>query len=72
MSGMPTTYPMQMRRAVRDSDQLSERVITPMSPAMVQAIADWRFENRCESKAEAVRRLIQLGLESTTKKRAKG
>lgn len=45
-----------------DTQQLSERVITPMSKHMVERINDFRFENRCENRSEAVRRLIEIGL----------
>ena len=40
----------------------SERIITPMPKSLVTAIDDYRFANRIESRAEAVRRLIQAGL----------
>lgn len=31
----------------------------------LQAIDDWSFKNRIRSRAEAVRRLVSLGLKST-------
>jgi metal-responsive CopG/Arc/MetJ family transcriptional regulator len=31
----------------------------------VRAIEDWRYENRVPSRSEAVRRLIQIGLETS-------
>ncbi|MCV0371743.1 hypothetical protein [Filomicrobium sp.] len=46
----------------REDGPLTERIIAPMSKAMVDAIADYRFGNRLESKSEAVRRLIAAGL----------
>jgi hypothetical protein len=46
----------------------SERVITPMPPSLVTAIDDFRFANRVPSRAEAIRRLIELGLEATKRK----
>jgi hypothetical protein len=30
-----------------------------------EAIDDWRFKNRIATRAEAIRRLIQLGLQAT-------
>lgn len=52
----------------KPSGDLEIRVITPMSKEMVDAIADFRFEARCDTKAEAVRRLIALGLEASKEK----
>ena len=46
----------------------SERVITPMPPSLVTAIDDFRFANRVPSRAEAIRRLIELGLEAANRK----
>jgi hypothetical protein len=42
----------------------TERVITLMSAAEVKAVDDWSFANRIRSRGEAMRRLIQLGLEA--------
>lgn len=42
----------------------SERVITPMPKSLVAAVDDFRFSNRVPSRAEAIRRLIELGLEA--------
>lgn len=41
----------------------SERVTTMMTPSEVKAIDDWSFERRIRSRGEAIRRLIELGLE---------
>lgn len=47
------------------SDELkSERVTTMMTPSEVKAVDDWSFESRIRSRGEAIRRLIQLGLEA--------
>lgn len=40
------------------------RVPVMMSKSEVEAIDDWSFENRVRTRAEAIRRLIDLGLES--------
>jgi hypothetical protein len=32
-----------------------------------EAIDDWRFQNRVATRAEAIRRLIKLGLEAASK-----
>jgi hypothetical protein len=46
------------------NDPNSERVITAMPKPPLAAIGDFRFSNRIPSRAEAIRRLIRLGLES--------
>ena len=40
----------------------SERIITPMPKSLVQAIDDYRFSSRAASRAEAIRKLIEMGL----------
>lgn len=42
----------------------SERVTTMMTPSEVKDVDDWAFESRIRSRGEAIRRLIQLGLEA--------
>lgn len=47
------------------SDELkTERVTTMMTPAEVNAVDDWSFRNCIRSRGEAIRRLIELGLEA--------
>ena len=38
------------------------RVPVMMTEAEVQAIDDWRFNSRVATRAEAIRRLVELGL----------
>jgi metal-responsive CopG/Arc/MetJ family transcriptional regulator len=45
----------------------SERIITPMPKSLVTAVDDYRFSNRMPSRAEAIRRLLELGLEAANK-----
>jgi metal-responsive CopG/Arc/MetJ family transcriptional regulator len=45
------------------SEQNSERVITPMPPSLVRAIDDFRYKMRIPSRAEAIRQLIEAGLQ---------
>lgn len=47
------------------------RVITPMPKSLVDRINDFRFEHRCDSKSEAVRKLIELGLSAAEKQKHK-
>lgn len=47
-----------------DQPKMTERLITPLSKEMLEAINDYRFEYRCESKSDAVRKLIQAGLDA--------
>jgi metal-responsive CopG/Arc/MetJ family transcriptional regulator len=46
------------------SEERNHRVITPMPDALLRAIDDFRFGNRLASRSEAIRRLIELGLEA--------
>ena len=39
-----------------------ERVITPMPKELVERIAEFRWAHRFESRAEAIRQLIEDGL----------
>jgi hypothetical protein len=47
-----------------------ERVITPMPKSLVAAIKDYRWERRLESRAGAVRELLELGLDAARQRRA--
>ena len=40
------------------------RVITPMPQSLLDQIDDYRFKHRVPSRAEAIRKLIQMGLAS--------
>ena len=42
----------------------TERVTILMSPSELKTIDDWSFEQRIRSRGEAIRRLIELGLET--------
>lgn len=46
----------------RLGDSASERLHMVITADEVNAIEDWRFKNRVQSKSEAIRRLIQIGL----------
>jgi len=47
---------------------LTERMIFPASKELVEAITDYRFENRINSMSEALRRLVEAGLKVEHKK----
>ncbi len=49
---------------------LTVKKLIAMPPALAAAIEDWRFANRIGSEAEAIRRLIQMGLEAAAKGQA--
>jgi hypothetical protein len=49
------------------ADELTERVIFPASKRMLEQINDYRFEHRCETKSEAIRRLVEAGLKAEEK-----
>lgn len=65
-------YDSKMGDEREDSEQLTERIITPMSKQMVSDISDYRFSARVETRSEAIRRLIQAGLEAERKRGKKG
>lgn len=44
------------------SDPKDARIIIPVAQSLLEAIDDFRFDNRLPSRSEAVRRLIELGL----------
>lgn len=46
------------------SDEKDPRIITPMPKALVERINDFRHAQKIESRAEAIRRLIESGLEA--------
>lgn len=46
-----------------ESENKTERVQLLMAPTEVEAIDEWGFKNRIRTRAEAMRRLCQLGLE---------
>lgn len=43
---------------------LTAKKLVALDPEMVKAIEDFRFEERIRSESEAIRRLIELGLEA--------
>ena len=45
-------------------EQKTERFNLFMSPSEMKAIDEWAWENRVRSKSEAVRRLLQIGIQS--------
>ena len=49
----------------------SERVTTMMTPSEVRAVDDWSFARRIRSRGEAIRQLIQIGLEAAKRNGAK-
>ena len=51
------------------AELLTERILVPCSPTLLQRIQDYRFANRYNSQSAAVRKLLELGLEAEKKKR---
>lgn len=43
---------------------MAARKIVSMPESLSKAVEDYRFENRIASESEAIRRLIELGLEA--------
>lgn len=56
---------MRILSIMRDMDKktYTERVITPMTKEMVEAIDDYRFANRFPNRSDAIRHLIEIALE---------
>lgn len=48
-----------------DKELKDQRVVTMMTASELEAIDDWMFKNRIRSRGEAIRRLCQIGLESS-------
>jgi hypothetical protein len=46
------------------ADEPDPRVITPIPKPLLAAIDDYRFAARLPSRAEAIRRLIEIGLKA--------
>lgn len=57
--------------ASKESEPLSERIITPMTPTMLRAIEDYRFDSRTASRSDAIRKLIEAGLKAEAAAKAK-
>ncbi len=45
------------------ADDKDPRIITPMPQTLVDRIDDYRFRERLASRAEAIRRLVEKGLQ---------
>lgn len=49
----------------KPAEQKTERFNLFMTPSEMKAIDEWAWENRIRSKPEAMRRLVQIGLETS-------
>ena len=47
-----------------ESELLTRRVIIPMAPSMISRIRKYRFAAQRESQADAIRALIEIGLDT--------
>jgi Arc/MetJ-type ribon-helix-helix transcriptional regulator len=47
---------------------ISVRKVANMTPALAARVEDYRWENRFERESEAVRRLIELGLDAVAER----
>jgi len=45
-------------------EPITERILTPMPRSLVVDVDDYRFGNRLPSRAEAIRQLLKLGVQS--------
>lgn len=55
-----------------DEGKKTERVTILMAPAELERLDDWSFKHRIRSRGEAIRRLIEIGLEQVEKASGKG
>lgn len=59
-----------MARATQDNDELlTERLILPVTKSMAAEIKRYWHEHQLDSRAEAMRTLIQIGLDSDKKRK---
>ena len=54
-----------------DTDPVIRKTVS-LPSSLWRQIEDFQFENRVKRDAEAIRRLIELGLENAKKRKAKG
>ncbi len=52
--------------------ELSNRVVVLLSDEMLKALDEWRWGNRISSRGEAIRQLVEKGLEQPTGKKRDG
>jgi metal-responsive CopG/Arc/MetJ family transcriptional regulator len=57
-----------MAKQPDEPEHMTERIIIPVTPAMSEDIKNFWHDRRLNSKSEAVRLLIQSGLEAERKK----
>jgi hypothetical protein len=48
-----------------NAERRTERIPLLMTPSELKALDDWAFANRIRSRGEAIRRLIEAGLNAT-------
>ena len=51
-----------MSKPTEQQEQPLKRVMVPMPDALIAEIGDFRFEERRDSQADAIRELIKIGL----------
>jgi hypothetical protein len=52
------------------SKNMEARKMVSLPPSLAEQVEDYRFENRLKTEADAIRRLLQLGLEAARGKPA--
>jgi hypothetical protein len=50
--------------------ELSNRVVVLLSDEMLKALDEWRWKNRTSSRGEAIRQLVEKGLEKPPRERS--
>ena len=57
-----------MQSTVAPMPELSNRIVILLSDEMLKALDEWRWENRISSRGEAIRQLVEKGLEAPASK----
>lgn len=55
---------------IMSEEQKTERVQLMMTPSELKAIDEWSFEARIRGRSEAIRRLIEAGINAISKQRS--
>jgi hypothetical protein len=61
---LPSRHASHTLMIMSETELKTERLQLLMEPSLRKAIKAWRFTNEIETEGEAVRRLIELGLQA--------
>lgn len=58
--------------SVPTNERKTARLAVPLTPELAEQVEDFRFANHIESQAEALRQLLEAGLEARHQARRRG